>query len=177
MRYLVISDIHGALDPIKKIIEIFNESKCDKIICLGDILYHGPRNDLPSSYNPKEVIKILNSYKDNIISIKGNCDAYVDEMVLDFKLNDDFILNTNLKILLTHGHFINPSEPTKESVDLVLYGHTHIHQIEKINGIIYLNPGSISIPKGDGIASYGIMDEKKIQIFNLNKELIDSIIL
>ena len=108
MRYLVCSDIHGSIDSVERIIDLFKKYSCDKIICLGDILYHGPRNDLPLNYNPKACIKILNEYKDYIIAIKGNCDAEVDQMVLNFKILEDSYLSIGDNLYyLCHGHHLN----------------------------------------------------------------------
>ena len=124
MKYLIVSDIHGASDSTRFILEEFEKEKCDKILLLGDILYHGPRNDLPPFYNPKEVIKLLNPYKDKILCIKGNCEAEVDQMVLDFKILDSFdgILN-DIEVHLEHGHHLDLYHGASS---LVLFGHTHI---------------------------------------------------
>ena len=173
MKYLIFTDIHGSLDSAKFILEKYNEIKPYKLILLGDILYHGPRNDLPISYNPKEVIKLLNNISNKIICVKGNCDAEVDQMVLNFKIHNNKIITfNNKKILLTHGHHINYQLPlNKSNIDIVLHGHTHINRIDKVNNIIYINLGSISIPK-DNIKSYGIMDEQSITIYDINNQEI-----
>ena len=124
MKYLIVSDIHGASDSTRFILEEFEKEKCDKILLLGDVLYHGPRNDLPPFYNPKEVIKLLNPYKDKILCIKGNCEAEVDQMVLDFKILDSFdgILN-DIEVHIEHGHHLDLYHGDAK---LVLYGHTYI---------------------------------------------------
>lgn len=173
MKYLIISDIHGSYYYLNKVLKIFNEEKCDKIIILGDILYHGPRNDLPKEYNPKKVISALNELSDKIIAIKGNCDAEVDEMVLSFKLNQNYFLNDSLRLYLTHGHHLNfNNKDNILDVDVILYGHSHIHKIEKINNIFYINPGSISLAKDDLINSFAIMDDNIINIYDLNKNVL-----
>ena len=173
MNYLIFSDIHGALDSATFIIKKYEELKPTKLILLGDILYHGPRNDLPQSYNPKEVIKLLNPISKNIICVKGNCDAEVDQMVLNFKISNKKILKIkNKKILLTHGHHINYSMPTTDnSIDIVIHGHTHINRIDCVNNCTYINLGSISIPK-DNIKSYATMDDTGIYIYDINDNLI-----
>lgn len=173
MKYLVFSDIHGSLDSALFIMKKYNELKPHKLILLGDILYHGPRNDLPPSYNPKEVIKLLNSISNKIICVKGNCDAEVDQMVLSFKIWNKKILEiNNKKILLTHGHHINYTSPIKdESIDIVIHGHTHINRIDKVNNCTYINLGSISIPK-DNIKSYATIDDTCINIYDINNNLI-----
>lgn len=174
MKYLIISDIHGSLYYLKKALNIYKKSHADKIIILGDILYHGPRNNLPKGYAPKEVAILLNSYKKDIICIQGNCDAEVDQMVLDFPLKKKRIIEDDLKILLTHGHKINPDKPLKNfDGDVVLFGHTHIHEITKVDNVTYINPGSISIPKGDGVASLSILEGRNITIYDLSfKEIM-----
>ena len=170
MRYLIASDIHGGIDGTKYLYDLYKKEKFDKFIILGDILYHGPRNDLPSDYKPKEVIKLLNELKDEIIAIKGNCEAYVDEMVLDFEIHDhlDLRLN-NLDSHLEHGHFLDDylGKP-----DIILFGHTHVLLLEKKNDIIMLNPGSVTLPKNGNPKSYAIWDDNKITIYNLSGEEI-----
>jgi len=169
MRYLVFSDLHGDSMCLKDLLNVYNNGSFDMMLCLGDILYHGPRNDLPEGYNPKECIKLLNEYKDKIIAIKGNCDAYVDQMVLDFYIHDEYELTLNGKrIIMTHGHIINPDHYLNISDGVVLYGHTHIHKMDRINGAIYLNPGSVSLPKGGQEKSYAILDDNSFEVFSFN---------
>ncbi len=173
MKYLVFSDLHGSGIYAEKIIEKFNNNKCDKMLCLGDILYHGPRNDLPEGYNPKRVISILNPYKDVIIAVKGNCDAYVDQMVLDFDILDDYEFNYNNKTLvLTHGHFVNPDSPMDRSNIVVLYGHTHVYKKDIVNNSLYLNPGSTTIPKNGTLNSYAIIDDNKFIVYDFNDNVL-----
>ncbi len=171
MKYLIFSDLHGSSDKMKFLLDEFNKQKCDKLICLGDVLYHGPRNDLPEFYNPKEVISLLNPYKDKIICINGNCDAEVDQMVLDFKLNKeiDLIIN-NKKCHLEHGHHLEIKE---NNYDVILSGHTHISKIEKIGNTLYLNPGSISIPKNNTKNSYIIWEDNNIYLLDMTNNIVD----
>ena len=175
MRYLIISDIHGSFDAIKKIENIINENEIDKIICLGDVLYHGPRNDLPKDYSPKKVVIALKKYLEKIIFIKGNCDAEVDEMVLERKFSKRKKINLFKKdFILTHGHHLSrfDIDETIKKGTIVLYGHYHVFDISIIDGVTYVNIGSTSIPK-DGIPQYAIMDEKRIIVYNLdNGEII-----
>ena len=171
MKYLIVSDIHGASDSAQVISDVFKEEKCDYILCLGDILYHGPRNDLPKGYNPKECIKLLNMHKDEIIAVRGNCDAYVDQMVLDFYIHDEYeIIENGKRIIMTHGHIINPDNYLNIDSGVVLYGHTHIHKMDDICGVLYLNPGSVSLPKGGQDRSYAILDSDSFEVFNFNDE-------
>lgn len=170
MKYLIVSDIHGSSDSCEFIYDEFKNGKYDQIICLGDVLYHGPRNDLPNNYNPKKCIEILNQIKDHIICVKGNCEAEVDQMVLSFKILDncDFKYN-NYNIHLEHGHHL---DLYNGDANMIMSGHTHIPVLENNNGILYLNPGSITIPKGGFERSYAVMDEKGITIYDLNKNII-----
>ena len=166
MTCLVISDIHGSFKYLNKAMEAFENFKCDKIICLGDILYHGPRNDLPEDYNPKKCIELLNSYKENIICIKGNCDAEVDQMVLDFEIeNPRFQKINNHVIYLTHGHHL---DEVPNDAQIVLYGHTHVAKIERESDVLMLNPGSISIPKGNLVNSFGIIYDNNFKIYDFS---------
>ena len=169
MKYLIASDIHGSIDSAERIIEKFLENKCDKIILLGDILYHGPRNDLPRYYEPKQVITLLNQYQDKIIAVKGNCDAEVDQMVLSFKIKNEHIIKVNnKKVLLTHGHHVNDQNPTKKKVDYVFHGHTHIIRSDEVEGITYVNIGSITIPKENSKRCYGILENNQVSIYSID---------
>lgn len=173
MRYLIFSDLHGSFLYAKQVIEKFKSFNCDKMLCLGDILYHGPRNDLPEGYNPKEVIKLLNQYSDKIIAIKGNCDAYVDQMVLDFIIHDEYeFIDNNHRIIMTHGHIINPNKPLNISDANVLYGHTHIYKKDIINNTLYFNPGSTTIPKDGTYNSFAILDDDMINVYDFSNNLL-----
>lgn len=163
MKWLIASDIHGSAYYCRKLLEAFEKEGADRILLLGDILYHGPRNDLPQDYAPKEVIEMLNPLKDIICSSKGNCDTEVDQMVLEFPiLSDYFLLSAEEKLIFaTHGHTFNSSNlpPIKES-DILLHGHTHVPACEITDTHIYLNPGSVSIPKENSPHSYMTFDGK-----------------
>lgn len=159
MKYLVLTDIHGSSKYLNLAIEKFNNLSCDRILLLGDILYHGPRNDLPLGYNPKEVIKVLNGLKNKILSVKGNCDAEVDEMVLEFPLHPTLTINHNGIVLeLVHGHNLELAEGD----GYVLYGHNHVNvQNEK-----FINIGSLSIPK-DNHHTYAVIDGNELTSYDL----------
>ena len=173
MKYLIVSDIHGASDSAQAISDVFLEEKCDLILCLGDILYHGPRNDLPNHYCPKNVIKILNPLKDKIVAIKGNCEAEVDQMVLDFKINDFIDMDLNgFNAHLEHGHHL---DEYKGNPDIVLYGHTHIPDKTIKNKTLFFNPGSITLPKANSKRSYAILEKNIIKMYDINNNLIDKI--
>lgn len=163
MKLLIISDIHGSLYYAKMIPEIFEKEKANKIILLGDLYYHGPRNPLPKDYNPMEVAKILNNLKDNLEVTKGNCDAEVDEMISEFDFKNYLLTDINGKrIYFTHGHKNNINKLPKEKFDIMMYGHFHEGFIEEKEGLIFANPGSITLPKNNTYNSYLILDEKRL---------------
>ena len=176
MKLLIASDIHGDISSAKKIIEIFNEGKFDKILLLGDILYHGPRNDLPSEYAPKEVIPLLNSYASYITSVRGNCDAEVDGMVLDFSVSGDYeiLCASGVKIFATHGHVYSEDKlPQNEEFDLFIQGHTHLPDIKQLEcNATFLNPGSITLPKGGNPRSYATLEDGVISIFDIDGNIL-----
>ena len=171
MKLLIASDIHGSAFWCSKLMEVMEEFNPDHLILLGDLLYHGPRNDLPRDYAPKQVIPMLSKYADKIIAVRGNCEAEVDQMVLPFPCMADFSqLLTDGKVLyLTHGHHHSPDNlpPLKEG-SIFLSGHTHVKLDEVRKGIRCLNPGSVSIPKDgshscllyeDGTFSFKILED------------------
>lgn len=173
MRVLVISDIHGSSYYANKIKEIVDKENADKIILLGDLYYHGPRNDLSQEYAPMKVAEMLNSLKDKLLVVKGNCDAEVDEMISEFKFEDHLLLNINGKnIYFTHGHKYNIEVIPYEDFDILIYGHIHQGFIEEKEGYIFANPGSISLPKGGTEHSYLILDKDEIVLKNVNGEII-----
>lgn len=171
MKYLVVSDIHGALSGAEAIVEAKKHHNIEKILCLGDILYHGPRNDLPEDYAPKKVIEIMNGLKDDIIAVRGNCEAEVDQMVLEFPCMADynaFYMN-DTKVFLSHGHIYSPDKlPILKENDIFLSGHTHIPTTDKKNGIYLLNPGSISLPKQNHPRTYAVLSETDFTIYTLD---------
>ncbi len=173
MKYLVISDIHGSGYYANKINEIYEREKPDKIILLGDLYYHGPRNRLTDGYNPMEVAKILNKYKDIILCTRGNCDAEVDEMISEFKFEESIQLNIEGKrFFFTHGHKYNIDNIPK-NVDILVYGHFHTGYIKEKDGVLCINTGSISLPKNNTPNSYLIIDNSKIILKDIKNNIID----
>lgn len=158
MKYIIASDIHGSAYYCEKLLQAFETEKADRIILLGDLLYHGPRNDLPRDYAPKKVIDMLNEKKDIIMAVRGNCEAEVDQMVLSFPVLAEYAIMEmeGRMVFLTHGHKFNPSNlPPMKAGDILLNGHTHISDCKELeSGIIYMNPGSTSIPKANTPHSY-----------------------
>ncbi len=157
MKWFIASDIHGSAYCCKMMLERYREERADRLLFLGDILYHGPRNELPQGYAPKEVIAMLCENGTEALSVRGNCDCEVDQMVLPFPVLADYtVLDTGSRLIFaTHGHLFSPSNPLpmKEG-DILLSGHTHVPRCEEANGLVFLNPGSVSIPKEGSVRSY-----------------------
>lgn len=161
MKLMIASDIHGSAYYCRKMIDAYKREKADRLLILGDILYHGPRNDLPKDYAPKEVIAMLNPLKNELLCVRGNCDTEVDQMVLDFPILADycFLSLDGHEILATHGHVYNPDHlPPIKGGDILLNGHTHIPANQKMENYTYMNPGSVSIPKAGSAHGYMIYD-------------------
>lgn len=173
MKVLIISDIHGSGYYAEKIKEIEEKEKPEEIIILGDLYYHGPRNELSQEYEPMKVAKILNSMKEKLTVIRGNCDAEVDEMISEFQFHDYVLKEINgKKIYFTHGHKYNIEKITYEEFEIMIYGHTHQGFIEEKEGYIFANPGSISLPKCNTEHSYIILEENKIILKNVDGKII-----
>ena len=149
MKFVIASDIHGSAFWCRKLMELCEKEQPDHLILLGDILYHGPRNDLPRDYAPKQVIPMLSKWKEKILCVRGNCEAEVDQMVLPFPCMADYaVLEGEKTLYLTHGHLWNPENlPPLTPGSIFLYGHTHVKKDEQVGQIRCLNPGSVSIPK------------------------------
>ena len=169
MKLIIASDIHGSAFWCGKLMEVVEKEQPDKLVLLGDLLYHGPRNDLPRDYAPKQVIPMLSQHKDKIIAVRGNCEAEVDQMVLPFPCMAEFsqLLLDGQTLYLTHGHHANPDNlPPLPEGSVFLFGHTHVKMDETRNGIRCLNPGSVSIPK-DGSHSYLIYENGEFRFCTL----------
>lgn len=150
MKIMIASDIHGSLYYARLLCDAYKKSGASRLVLLGDILYHGPRNDLPRDYEPKKVIELMNGMADEILCVRGNCDTEVDQMVLDFPLLADYaVMMIDGKLYyLTHGHKYGADNfPNIKKGDVIIQGHTHIPMCEERNGVLCVNPGSVSIPK------------------------------
>lgn len=161
-KIMIASDIHGSAYYCEKLLERYKEEKADRLVLLGDILYHGPRNDLPRDYAPKKVIEMLNPLKNEIICVRGNCDTEVDQMVLDFNiLTEQAFLSVNGRdIVCVHGHKLDEKHtPALKDGDVLLCGHTHVPKCEKREGYTYMNPGSVSIPKENSPHGYMLLTD------------------
>ena len=163
-KWLIASDIHGDATCAGRLLERYRESGAERLILLGDLLYHVPRNDLPEEYAPKMVIAMLNAKKNQILCVRGNCDAEVDQMVLEFPILADYcMLDLGTKLVYaTHGHLTSAEQlPPLREGDLFLQGHTHVPRNEVKNGIRCMNPGSVSLPKQDSWRGYMILEANR----------------
>ncbi len=175
MKYMIASDIHGSAYYCRKMLDAYKKEKADRLVLLGDLLYHGPRNDLPKDYAPKQVIAMLNENKHDILAIRGNCDAEVDQMVLEFPIMADYgvLIDEGNTFYLSHGHIYNEEHmPPLQKGDVFLYGHTHILRAEDKDGQVYLNPGSVSLPKEGNVPSYAVLDHGTFSIRDFDENTI-----
>ncbi len=175
MKIVIASDIHGSYACAEKLFRMIEKESADLVLILGDILYHGPRNDLPMEYDCKKVASLLNSYKAKIVAIKGNCDSEVDQMMLEFPiLSETAVINADgVTIYATHGHKFNPDTPLaapKNSV--VAFGHTHIPTDRVVDGVRYINPGSVSIPKNKSDRGYVLFESGCFVWKNLDGDIV-----
>ena len=167
MKWMIASDLHGSAYYGRKMLEAFEREGADRLFLLGDLLYHGPRNDLPREYAPKEVIPLLNGKKEKLLCVRGNCDAEVDQMVLEFPVLADYaVLPVGQRLIYaTHGHIYHVKNlPPLAPGDVLLHGHTHVPAWTEFGqGNLYLNPGSVSIPKENSPHSYMTLEENTMQ--------------
>lgn len=167
MKWMIASDLHGSAYYCRKMLEAFEREGADRLFLLGDLLYHGPRNDLPREYAPKKVIPLLNGKKEKLLCVRGNCDAEVDQMVLEFPVLADYaVLPVGQRLIYaTHGHIYHVKNlPPLAPGDVLLHGHTHVPAWTEFGqGNLYLNPGSVSIPKENSPHSYMTLEENTMQ--------------
>ena len=180
MKWMIASDIHGSAACCEKLLAAFGREQADRLLLLGDLLYHGPRNDLPQGYAPKEVIAQLSGVKDKVFCVRGNCEAEVDQMVLPFPVLADYCLleQKGRVIFATHGHHYNlENPPLLQPGDVLLHGHTHIPAKDNSLGFWYLNPGSVSIPKKNSPHSYMTLEDGQFLWKDLDGAVYDSLAL
>ena len=154
---MIASDLHGSADYCEELLRQYACEKADRLLLLGDLLYHGPRNDLPKGYAPKKVLAALNAHRDEILCVRGNCDTEVDQMVLLFPILADYaVLDLGESLLYaTHGHRYNEANlPPLKTGDILLHGHTHIPKCTEHETYVCMNPGSVSIQKENSPHSY-----------------------
>ena len=179
MKLIIASDIHGGAECCRHLLEAAEREGAEKILLLGDILYHGPRNDLPEDYAPKRVIEMLNTIKDKLICVRGNCEAEVDQMVLDFPVMSDtatvYDSDEKLTLFMSHGHKYSPENlPPVTERTVFLYGHTHVKKIEKVGNVVCLNPGSVTLPKMDNPKTYATYEGGNFAIKTLDGTITDT---
>ena len=179
MKLLIASDIHGDLESAELVLSAYEKEGCDKLLILGDILYHGPRNDLPKTYAPKAVIELMNKNKDKILAVRGNCDTEVDQMVLNFPILADYAYLSldGLSVFATHGHHHNTATPPPLAKgDILLHGHTHVLcAVEFGNDNLYLNPGSAALPKEGKPRSYMVYENRTFTVKDFDGNIILSV--
>ena len=170
-KWMIASDLHGDVACTEQLLRRYRESGAERLVLLGDLLYHGPRNDLPDGYAPKRVIELLNGVADELLCVRGNCDTEVDQMVLNFPILADyaFLSLDGLRIFATHGHrFHTGALPPIKRGDILLHGHTHVPAAEPFGeGNLYLNPGSVSLPKAGSPKSYLLGENGRFVFFDL----------
>ena len=175
MKLVVASDIHGSGYYCKMLMDAFDAERADRLLLLGDILYHGPRNDLPQEYGPKMVIRLLNERKDAIMCVRGNCDAEVDQMVLDFPIMAEYCMveEDGLTMFATHGHHYNESHlPPLGHIDVLFNGHTHVPKCVSHGNYYYMNPGSVSLPKEGSHHGYIVYENRTFTWKDLERNVI-----
>lgn len=177
MKYMILSDIHGSETHLQHMLDVFKTKQCDILVLLGDLLYHGPRNPLPEGHNPAGVAKLLNQYASQIIACRGNCDAEVDQMLLNFPCLSDYalIVDEGIRIFATHGHLYSPDNlPPFEGINIFLYGHTHLWELQMQNDTLICNPGSIALPKENRPHTYALYENKTLSVYTRDNELLAS---
>ena len=176
MKLLICSDIHGDFEAACAVFEAFEKEGADKILMLGDLLYHGPRNNLPSGYAPKSVIELLNTNREVILAVRGNCDTEVDQMVLDFPILADYAYLSldGLSVFATHGHHHNTATPPPlRKGEILLHGHTHVLGITPFGDEnFYINPGSVSLPKENNPKSYAIYENRRFTVKDFSGNIL-----
>ena len=172
MKLLIASDIHGSAYWCGALMKRIEVEAPDKVVLLGDLLNHGPRNPLPDGYAPQKVAEMLNGIAKRVVAVRGNCDSEVDQMLLDFPCMADYalVLDGGRTLFATHGHVFGPDKVAPLPVgSVVLSGHTHIKTNDERNGLLFANPGSVSIPK-DGSHSYGVYEDGAFRTVELPGE-------
>ncbi len=175
MKLMFASDIHGSRSAMEAILRQYRLEGADRLVLLGDLLYHGPRNDLPDAYDPKGVTRLLNENKNELLCVRGNCDAEVDQMVLDFPIQADYALFDldGTTAFVTHGHLFHlDALPPHKPGDLLIHGHTHVLTVQEKDGMTYINPGSAALPKENNPKSYMVYERSVFTIKTLDGEPI-----
>lgn len=172
MKILFFSDIHGVASSLDQLLVHADALQADQLVSLGDILYHGPRNGVPEFYDPPQVVKLLNARKNDLLSVRGNCDCEVDQMLLEFPVMAEFseLICDKQRFFLTHGHIWNEEhQPCVPAGTILVHGHTHIPMLKRCDsGLTIFNPGSISLPKSNFPPSFGFYDGTSLTVRQLS---------
>lgn len=177
MKLMFASDLHGSATCCKEMIEVYQKEKAERLVLLGDLLYHGPRNDIPEGYEPKEVARMLNERKNELLCVRGNCDSEVDQMMLEFPILADYmtIFDRNRMFFITHGHKFNlETLPPIGQNDILIHGHTHLYMVNQTQQCTYINPGSVTIPKNGNVRSYMIYEDGVFSIKDFEGNVIEN---
>ena len=174
MKAMIISDIHGSLTCLEDVLKYYDEFGCEKLLILGDELYHGPRNSIPEGYDGIGVAARLNTMKDVIVACRGNCEAEVDQMLLEYPCMADYeLVEVNgRRVMLSHGHLFKEDTLPRLPFEIYLSGHTHVPVLKKENNIIFCNPGSITFPKENTPKCFGIIDETSITVYKVEDKSV-----
>lgn len=175
MKLVFASDIHGSLSAAEAVLRQYKAEGAERLVLLGDLLYHGPRNDLPDRYDPKGVTALLNENKNDLLCVRGNCDAEVDQMVLEFPIMADYAIFDldGTTAFVTHGHLFNLENlPPHKRGDLLIHGHTHVHTVIEKDGMTYINPGSAALPKENQPKTYMVYENRTLTIKTLDGETV-----
>lgn len=174
MKYLFVSDIHGCLPTLEKVLQFYDREHCDMICILGDILNYGPRNSIPEGINAKGIVEVLNKRAQDIIAVRGNCDAEVDQMLLKFPLMADYIMlvDEGKRLFLTHGHIYNKEKMPIGNIDAIVYGHTHLWELTHQEDALVCNLGSITFPKGGNVPTFMTYEHGVFTAYNLDGEVL-----
>ena len=170
MKLVIASDIHGSALWCERLLEAFDREQADKLVLVGDLLYHGPRNPLPEGHDPKRVAELLNSRSDSVICVRGNCDCEVDQMMLSFPVLADYALiyADGVEMFVTHGHRFNKQDlPPHSKGSVLVNGHFHVPEITELGDMLYVNCGSVALPKGGSAHSYAVFDSGRFELKEL----------
>lgn len=174
MKFLIASDLHGSVKYVKELLNAINKEQADRVILLGDLLYHGPRNGLSEEYDPQVVAELLNGIKNKLICVRGNCDAEVDQLLLDFPIMAKYaVMPVSSRLMyFTHGHVYNENNlPPFCSGDILVYGHTHVPLLKQVGQVVCMNPGSVSLPKNGSYHGYITLENGVFNFKDLSGEI------
>lgn len=174
MKYLIVSDIHGSLPQLEQVLNYFESEKMDMLLILGDILNYGPRNGVPDGLNAPGIAERLNAMADRIVAVRGNCDSEVDQMLLSFPMMQDYamLVDDGVRLFLTHGHIYNKVKRPAVGIDVLLHGHTHLQGIEREDGIVVCNTGSITFPKNGNPPTFATYEAGVLRLHHLDGSIL-----